>query len=455
MNRLFSLIYSLVVFVLTVFLFIRFTPFFNDVLSLSGGGVHDEYSTPIAIIFVFLLLSLLGSYKIQYIIRNITVSNNKKILLLFVIIFVTLIFGKTTYTLYTDEVRDVDVSNFINENSISSYVTFSENDRSRESRQVSWAQSLHPPGHYVLGAFLPSGVYSAGEYRLLYLLPLIIFASCSYLVAKRFDDFAVFVIISILLFTFSFTRNYTFIRYGNEIFPFIFVSCILILLYYRYHFGVSLGIRDLTMCAFFAVLALWAKSSAVVALAALASSLVISWFIYKQAILGRAALVVGMSLVIAMTLYVLVFYDTPMLDRQLIRYKAMVMNIGASLGLEIQGNLADRSGKNLRIVMFLGKLPVTFGLPITFALALWLRSVWRRRFRVAVPETTAFLFILIGIAGVASVHPRAQYAAPLILAVSFLASRPLLSEFDAANRARLLGLFLSFSAAEIALRGTA
>jgi len=254
----------------------------------------------------------------------------------------------------------------------------------------------------------------------------------------------------VFIFSLSFIRNYTFIRFGNELFPYIFVSGTLITVYYIVSIHKRFDPKYVALCMLLSVGAVWSKFTGLAMLGALAGCLFLAWLIHRQACLWQAAIVVALSVVSASVLYLVSFYGTPMLDAQATTYLQRVADVldpAAAQGLDVFQRQTP--------LMFLIKLPVTWGLPLFMGLTLWFLWAMRRRFVLRPEETVAVLLILVGLAIVGVVFPRAQYTAPLMLAPVYLATLAVLSIFERIQVIQFMVLVLLFSITEIVLRGTA
>ena len=448
-------LYFFILAIASFFFIIRFTPFLDKLFFVKAGNIHEHFIIPLIIIGAFIILSSM----ILFIGDNLIYNRNfftTYFLFTVAAIIVIIVFGKLTYNIYIDEMRDVIVSNYISENSLTSYVNADSGaDLGTAQESILWAQRLHPPGHYIPAIFLPDNGYSVILYRLLYVLPLIVFFIILFLGANKFnkksETFAIMAF-TFMAFTFSlsFIRNYTFIRFGNELFPYIFVSGILITVYYIVSIHKRFDPKYVALCMLLSVGAVWSKFTGLAMLGALAGCLFLAWLIHRQACLWQAAIVVALSVVSASVLYLVSFYGTPMLDAQATTYLQRVADVldpAAAQGLDVFQRQTP--------LMFLIKLPVTWGLPLFMGLTLWFLWAMRRRFVLRPEETVAVLLILVGLAIVGVVFPRAQYTAPLMLAPVYLATLAVLSIFERIQVIQFMVLVLLFSITEIVLRGTA
>lgn len=349
--------------------------------------------------------------------------------------------GKITFNEYTDETRDVRISNLVAEHGLDIFVDGRGLEAVTDSSihdAHQWAQRLHPPGQYVPASVLRTEKRDLRFYRFLFLLPVVVAAVAATIAAGRDRRRQLFVLVSgTLLFSLTFFRNYTLIRFGNELIPFLAFSGFLGLMYHVYrssnrNWSAFLALGFLAFAA-----AIFTKFSVLVAIVALIAALILAWFIVRERILVRLAAGALFIFIASAAVYLIAFDGTAMLEQHVQSYWGRILE---SLRLVSREELIEQGIKpegRSPISSFLLSVPFSYG-PIILISTVWsIVRIARRRVRPGTVDIVLLLFLSIGLVGVLLVNPRAQYTAPLLFGLVFFSTRHIMAEAGDAEIVKL------------------
>lgn len=361
--------------------------------------------------------------------------------------------GKFTYASYIDEDRDVAIANLITQNSLSIYTDNVGMEAVNDSlviRSHDWAQNIHPPGHYIPAALLASNEYSRTFFRFFYFLPLIFVALLAIRHARAAPETQLITLVmGVLIFSATYLRNYTLIRVGDELFPFLAFSGFLFVFY-----GMAKGealprFRKLLLAFLLFVIAFFSKFSVLVAMLALCAALVLGAMIYRERVVFRLALISVGILVGTILLYYAIFDGTIMFGRQVESYGARILE---SLRLVSREELIEGGVKpagRSPIISFFFTLPFRYGPLLILAAAGYVYSVLAKKIQVERNSVILLLFLVIGLLGVLLVNPRAQYTAPLMLGLAFFLARMLIELLHDRDLVTLAFVAFLFAVSEV------
>ncbi|MEN8150258.1 MAG: hypothetical protein ABFS86_10570, partial [Planctomycetota bacterium] len=355
---------------------------------------------------------------------------------------------------YTDEIRDATVLELVAERGLGVYLddpADTEGLTDEQRHRIHWSQRLHPPGHYVLGSLLRGGHGLLEGWRYLYAVPWLVALAIALGLARRTRTRTMVLGVVALVFAATYLRNYTLIRMGNELNPFLGMTGFLATLAWAARSG---GWRPASLALAFlcVVLAVFAKFSALVSMLAVLGALGVVLLVRRDrtslVLLGGSAGI----LVAAVLLYGFLFRGTHMLDLQTEGYGARVLRTLRLVSDEAAKEMASGQRVGGRpMSYFLLRAPFQFGpvVLLTFGYAAW--CVLARR--VAVRPTDLFLlvFVALNLAGVLLVNPRVQYTAPMMGAVAFFAVSVLSRRFPPGDTVRIAAIAVLFAAAEVFL----
>lgn len=455
---------SAVIGLLSVYLFFRYTPItqvFAPDKVIDAGGISAGYTLPLLLIGAFAgcCIGLVHINRVHGLITDLLKSPKKIYTLacaLLVIAGIVISIGKATYSPYTDELRDVSVANLVAEYSLQLYLynerveEITDND---ERNHLEWAQGFHPPGHYIPAVFLDRK-HSTVFYRYIYFLPLAFFAWVTLYLARALSiPVHNYIALFSLLLSFTFLRNYTFIRFGNELFPFLGFSGFLIIIYLVYtgkvRFSAWVGILGL-LCF---MVAIFAKTTAFVAMLALMAALFVGVLIWKE---KRLMLLLLYCFAVLTGSFVVYFFalENSVIGPRIQGYAWMIRQTVESASEEILA-LDPQSEKVQFIPAYFFTFPFKYGPIIILAIGYSIYGVLTRRLRVENVEVLTLLFILFGLFGVALVGARAQYTAPLMLGLAFLIGRYMIKAFPPALLLKVSLIAVAFAMVEVLLVSTA
>ena len=462
--RIQRVVLGLFVLVLGSYLVARYTLF----LSLLGinveaiaGGVSASVFLPLLLIAVFFgigafaVLSPLPSRHFTGIEAQRKVAATLPILV--AVALIGLGIGKLTYSEYIDETRDVVISNLVANHGLDIYIdnVGLEEAHIEDLKYHTWAQRNHPPGQYVLSTLLPGGSYGTVFFRFFALIPLLAFAFGAYVVARRFDfDIRIFVVMAVLLLGLTYMRNYTLVRYGNELIAFLAFSSMLIVLYLTLKNRIRLGASSIALIALLYTAGLFSKATVIIPMISLIGTLGLGSLLFRDMRLFKLAFVCGLTLVLSLALYTAVFWDTAMLAAQAERYEDTFSFLQTYVGAETNDHegAIDAQLHFSRNYMF--SIPFHYGLVIVFSLLYAGYCFVRRRVAFSREDFLIVFHILLAIIGITfGMVIRTQYTAPLMLPLVFLLARVLVKTLPTPLLMRFALIATSFALIEVLLYG--
>jgi hypothetical protein len=356
----------------------------------------------------------------------------KKILTGIVIIILCLFcFAKRDYAPYGDEQRDIVVVNTIRDHGVSAYTQKDQDNQQNlsdiERQMINMARQRHPPGHYLAGFLIPGGPHSIVFWRYIYgalfcvIMPILLSSLRGRLYTFNIESF---LALAVLIFSYTYFRNYTLVRVGNELFPMLF-SSMSFLIVFRWlqedekkdeRFSVF-STWALLALAFF--LALSCKYSVLVTAAACVGALLATALIYKSKVDLRCAALTSSAFLLALCAHMMIWWGTDMLELHIAGYGYKIYQI---LGLPIpevfqSGQVLDESSSS--IPNFILSSPFWFGLPLFFGSLFGIyRYLLKRGFHNQF-DSRLIIFLILNLIGVLIVNPRAQYLAPATLPLAY------------------------------------
>lgn len=420
----------LMVLMLTIFLAVRYTP----LLELFGVNIFADNPAVTSSLFVATVVPsiffVFGSISLrrQWFESLVCILDGQPVMRwgLVVVVILTLTgvmtLAKYHYAPYGDEMRDVQTVSYLQEHGLGSYVVLTRDRYKSGNSQPAHATAVrHPPLHYwatVLTVPISDDVLI---YRFWVYLPLSIAILMVILASVYYHlDWLMVVAVCLVMLSFAFLRNYTFIRYGNELFAVIGFTGYLAGLYGVYQrvgrdtlVPAGLGLAGL-------LLAIFSKFSAVVAVGSVGLAALICWGLYRQWRFGRVFIFSVFATCICLFMYSLAFWGTPMAVTHLNNYLAKFLKAS---GLPLPESLAeytvlDHSSSSLS--WFAAMIPFWYGPIILILVAGILARILRERYRLQPLEFGAVLLVVINILAVLVVNPRAQYTASVLVALAWL-----------------------------------
>ena len=435
--------YPFLVASLVLFLVLRFSPVLLELFlnfkpgSLPPTGVFSPSWILAGMVVGFLwLIWLINRYLAT--LRGWIESNPKRFITAALVVMVcVLAVGKGTFSIYTDERRDVLVANLISQTGATVYTQL-EGERKadlteEEKGSLDWARSLHPVGHY-LPAKLVKKKEEAVFWRFFYgAFPLLLLAGMIWL-WKPVDKEQIWFIalVGVLVLSSAYFRNYVLIRFSNELVPSMGMSVFFLLLW-----RAAKGARipwpvETVMLAVPLFISVSAKYSTVVTWMAVMGAMVVVCLVGRDAKSLRVLLLCAGSGILAIGLHIYIWQETDMLAGHRDNYGVKILKmLGVAPPDWMHPTGSGLEGSTSSIPMLLIGSPVWFG-PFVFTGFLagaWVflrRGLWR-------DSLWLFLTVMLvaNLLGVMAVNPRAAYLSPAVLPIAVfcaLAFRKVLSD---------------------------
>lgn len=434
--------YPLLVAALVVFLILRFSPVLLELFfklkpgSLPPTGVFTPSWILAGMVGVFLWLVWLINRNFARL-RGWIESNPRRFLTAALVLIVcVLAVGKGTFSVYTDERRDVLVANVISQ---AGSIVYSQLEGERiadlteeERGSLDWARSLHPAGHY-LPALLVNKKEGAVFWRFFYgAFPLLLLGALIWF-WKPVDKEQIWFIalVSVLVVSFGYFRNYVLIRVSNELVPAMGMSVFFLLLW-RAAQGTRISWPvETVLLAVPLFISVSAKYSTAVTWMAAMGAIVVVCLVGRDAKSLRVSLLCAGSGILGIGLHVYLWLQTDMLAGHRDNYGVKILKmLGIAPPEWMHPTGMGLEGSTSSIPLLLIGSPVWFG-PFIFAGVLagaWAflrRGLWR-------DPLWLFLSVMLAanLVGVMAVNPRAAYLSPAVLPMAVfcaLAFRKVLS----------------------------
>lgn len=445
---------------LGLYLSLRYTTLLNIFgidLRSTVTGVSDSIVLSASVIGLFIIsgLFLLRVYRSTTLVDSLTTRSETRLFSigLFVLIILVLGLGKLTYATYTDETRDAVVSNLINSYSLDLYTNNEDIQLLTDSTSLNmleWAQRLHPPGHYLPAVLLPQSEYSLLFYRLFYFIPTITVFILLLLFVDRFPrGFLYIITLSSLIFSASYLRNYTLIRFGNELIPFFIFGAFTTLIYHVHRGTLSRSFLVWVVALVLFTVALFSKFSVVVGMLAVCGALIIGSLVWRRYDLIALFFFTLSVFVVSLVLYYLAFEGTIMLERHSDWYGSKVLE---TLRLVARPEVVTDSVHGPPpISRFLTLAPFQFGPILGLSCCYFIYCIKTRRIKLDESTWLIIMFLVLGIVGVVLVHPRTQYIAPLMFGGVFVLGKCFVDTLANETIVKLSIITCLFSASEVLL----
>lgn len=445
---------------LGLFLLVRYTralELFGVEVRSYVSGISASIAQPIIIIFFFLVVAYSIGPLIHWLSHKYLTSSLIKwfTLACLLLMFGVSVYGAYNYVLYTDEQRDEEVFNLLNEHGASVYL----NDvghfdlTSKEKSYLRMARLQHPPFHYVSKMLITDHTSDIYHYRFVDLLILLGWTILLLWFFYKFPLSISFLWYLSIIFSFSFLRNYNFIRSGNELFVFITVTSLVIVLYYTYKKSISLWLSwflALTCC----LLAVFSKFSSFVTLGALILSLFITSITSREKRVYYLFGLVTISFVLSLVLYALFFYDTVMFNLQWGNYGNLVSKFIPWLDIEAQMAVDHAAQSSSSVLEFFYSFPFWYGPIIGIGVIATLLTILRKQYPLDPKTQTILLWVIFGVIGVLAINPRAQYTVSMAIGFAYILYRVVESYLTEPQILRLSLITILFGVTETLLIAT-
>ena len=448
--------YPLLVAALVLFLVLRFSPVLLELFlnfkpgSLPPTGIFTNPSVLGVMILVF-LASAWAIHRNFHILNAFIESNPKRFLTVALLGMIgVLAIGKLSFAVYTDEKRDIFVSNLMTRAGVQTYSQLNIEQKtpmsSEEKSYLDWARSLHPIGHY-LPALLVHKKEGTIFWRFFYgCLPLLLVAVLIWR-WKPVDKEQIWLIslVGIIMLSSAYFRNYVLIRVSNELIPAMGMTCFFLLLW-RASAGKRLSLPvEIVLLALPVFISVSAKYSATVTWGAAVVALIVVWLAKRDWHSTRILLLCSGSGLLGVGLHIYVWVNTDMLAGHRDNYGVKILKI---LGIappewmHVTGMGLEGSTSSIPFLL-LGS-PVWFG-PFIFAgillggwvfftKALWSDSLW----------LFLVVFLATNLVGVLAVNPRAAYLSPAVLPMAVFCALAYKQAFCAQHCRELVFLAYAF-----------
>jgi len=442
-------------------LLIRYTTVSNIVgidLSNSATGISSSTILSVSVIGSFILActALLALGRIELRSDRFARFTERKIFLVGILTVILLVLGvgKLSYSNYTDEDRDVVVSNLVNTHSLDLYTDNKDLQLVSDSSSIGllrWAQELHPPGQYIPAVFLPQREYSLLFYRLFFFVPTLAISLLVILLVGRFPNGIIYTItLTSLIFSASYLRNYTLIRFGNELIPLFFFGAFSALIYHvhrgRLPRSFSLWVLGLILFS----VSLFFKFSVVVGMGAVCGALAVGYVVWKRNDLLSLFLFSLSIFVASLVLYYMAFEGTVMLDRHASWYGTKILE---ALRLVERSEIVldgEKFGPPSLGTFFL-LAPFQFGPILGLSFCYFVYCAKTRRISLNESTVLVILFLILGLIGVALVYPRTQYIAPLMFGGVFILGKCIIDSLPRMMIIKLALIACLFASSEVML----
>ena len=453
--------YLLLVAALVVFLVLRFSPVFLELFlnfkpgSLPPTGIFTSPWVLGVMILVFLSFAWAINRKFN-ILKAFIESNPKRFLTVALLGMIGLLaIGKLSFAVYTDEKRDIFVSNLMTRAGVQTYSQIvaekSTPMSSEEKSYLDWARSLHPVGHY-LPALLVHKKEGTIFWRFFYgCLPLLLVALLIWRWKPVDKDQIWFIaLVGIIMLSSAYFRNYVLIRVSNELIPAMGMTCFFLLLW-RASAGKRLSLPvEIVILALPVFISISAKYSATVTWAAAVFALIVVWLARRDWPSGRILLLCLGSGLLGVGLHIYLWVNTDMLAGHRDNYGVKILKtlgIAPPEWMHVTG--LGLEGSTSSIPLLLLGAPVWFG-PFIFAgilLGGWLffkKALWR---------DSLWLFLVVFLAtnlvGVLAVNPRAAYLSPAVMPMAIFCALAYRKALSAQHCRELVFLAYAFVAINV------
>jgi len=448
--------YPFLVAALLLFFILRFSPVLLELFlnfkpgSLPPTGIFTSRWVLGVMILVFLGFAWAINRKF-FILKDFIESNPKRFLTVALLGMIGLLaIGKLSFAVYTDEKRDIFVSNLMTRAGVQTYsqiaVEKSTPMSSEEKSYLEWARSLHPVGHY-LPALLVHKKEGTIFWRYFYgFFPLLLVAMLIWR-WKPVDKEQIWFIalVGIIILSAAYFRNYVLIRVSNELIPAMGMTCFFLLLW-RASAGKMLSLPvEIVLLALPVFISVSAKYSATVTLGAAVLALIVVWLAKRDWPSARTLLLCAGSGFLGVGLHVYLWVNTDMLVGHRDNYGVKILKtlgIAPPEWMHVTGMGLEGSTSSIPFLL-LGS-PVWFG-PFIFAgilLGGWLffkKALWR---------DSLWLFLVVFLAtnlvGVLAVNPRAAYLSPAVLPMAVFCALAYKKAFCAQHCRELVFLAYAF-----------
>ncbi len=431
-----------VIIALTIFLAIRYTTLLEYCgINLFKGnpGIVESTTNAVLSVFLFLVLSSLIGFlpSIEKLYLNLSHKKSTRAITLLLLVMATCcvaITGKLGYSSYTDETRDYQTVEYLRQHDTDEYLRAESatTDDSLGKQEMYESSILHPPMHYWLFSSIGDNKgnhngHSLFFYRMLVLIPLLITIGLAVWMGMVYKaDWLMWTLLFALILNFTYLRNYTFIRFGNELLTFIGFSGFLICVY-RLFFAESWHTEKWTLLVGFLcfILAFFSKFSMIVPTIAIIGTGILGLIIVRDTRYCRAILYTLACTILAIVLYYLAFHDTPMLNYHASNYASKIFK---SLHLPVPDSLAGNTRlytSTSSIPHFIKSLPFWYGPTILGCLAASLIGMAKNAGLRTSFHMMWLVMIAMAVVGVLLVNPRAQYTAPFVLAAAYFIAKML------------------------------
>lgn len=409
-----------------LFLIVRYTPFlelFGIPIRRYVSGISESILIPIGIIVAFLIVAM----GLHWLLTLAAANLNRKQLLVtlnlcsLIAIFAVSFYGSQNYVLYTDEQRDEVVFDVLNEHGNNAYLNNPESIEltDKQQRNLSITRLQHPPLHYMSKTLFSNRSFDIYDYRLVDLFMLLAWTLFMVYLAWRFNQLEALLWLSALIFSFSFLRNYNFIRSGNELFVFIGITTMVIVLYNRYQNNLSSTVSWILIIGCTA-LAVFSKFSSLVILGALLGALFIVAACSKNMRLFSIFGQLTAAFVISLVFYHFLFRGSVMYELQIGNYGQLISGFIPGLEIEAPRAINHAAESSSSLFEFIYSFPFWYGPVITLGLLGTLYIYIKRLAALDMISVLLMIWIGIGIMGVLAVNPRAQYTVSMAIGFGYL-----------------------------------
>jgi hypothetical protein len=422
--------YPLLVVALVVFFILRFSPVLLELFlkfkpgSLPPTGIFTS-PTVLGVMILVFLGSAWAIHRNFHILKAFIESNPKRFLTIALVgMICVLAIGKLSFAVYTDEKRDIFVSNLMTRAGVQTYsqlnIEKSTPMSSEEKSYLDWARSLHPIGHY-LPALLVHKKEGTIFWRYFYgFFPLLLVVVLIWR-WKPLDKEQIWFIalVGIIMLSSAYFRNYVLIRVSNELIPAMGMTCFFLLLW-RASTGRQISWPvEIVLLALPVFISVSAKYSATVTWGAAVLALTVVWLAKRDWPSAKTLLLCAGSGLLGVGLHVYLWVNTDMLAGHRDNYGVKILKtlgIAPPQWMHVSGMGLEGSTSSMQFLL-LGS-PVWFG-PFIFVgilLGSWLffeKALWRDPLWLFL-----IVFLATNLAGVLAVNPRAAYLSPAGLPIA-------------------------------------
>jgi hypothetical protein len=258
-----------------------------------------------------------------------------------------------------------------------------------------------------------------------------------------------------LLMSYSYLRNYQFIRVGNELFPFFGFGwyAVLAFLYIRGRLRMSLYLAlAMTVLITFC---LWSKFSFVVSFLAMFGALSLYGLLSMNKRALHMLFIMVVSLGAALLLYYIAYKDTYMIGEQAKYYGylfASKMPLVPDPAYDMSGY---NTGSTSSIPKFFYSFLFWYGPVLTLGLVAYAWRMLKGYKRWKYFDALVIIWVVFGFTGTLLVNPRAAYTAPFTAGLLFMVISYLVQEFNNEQLMKISFLSILFAIAEMTLVASA